>query len=127
MGESLAEYFEALERLKKGKSINLPKGTRITKDAVALEASRGRGSIKKSRPVFSELIHAIDKAASVQSKPKVDAKTKEVKQRASIEKYRRLWEEALARELSLIHELHEVKTELSKLQSGKVVSLSKKQ
>jgi hypothetical protein len=125
MSDALSDYFEALERLKNSKSIKLPKGSRITKDAVALEAGRGRGSIKKSRPAFSRLIEAIDEAAARQARPKVDAKAKAAKQRASTEKYRKLWEEALARELSLIHEVHELKTELTKLKSGKIVSLPK--
>jgi acid stress-induced BolA-like protein IbaG/YrbA len=57
------EYFEALERLKRGQAIRVPKSTRITKDAVAQEAGRGKGSIKKSRPVYSGLIRAIEDAA----------------------------------------------------------------
>ncbi|MEW8646714.1 MAG: hypothetical protein AB2563_11500 [Candidatus Thiodiazotropha endolucinida] len=125
MSNALSEYFEALERLKKGKSINLPPGTKISNDTVALEAGRGRGSIKKSRPVFGSLIKAINDAAAAQIQPRIDAKAMVAKHRDATEKYRRLWEDALARELSLIHEIHELKVELSKRQSSKVTSFTK--
>lgn len=49
--QPLAEYFAALERLKAGKPRIVPKGSRITNDAISLEAGRGKGSIKKSRGV----------------------------------------------------------------------------
>ncbi len=124
MSSTLSDYFKALERLEKGKSINLPPGTKISNDTVALEAGRGRGSIKKSRPVFCSLIKAINDAAAAQALPKVDAKARVKKHRNTAEKYRQLWEAALARELSLIHELHELKTELSKLKSNKVSSFT---
>ena len=63
MSDTLNVYFEALERLKKGRPTSVPKGTRITNDAVAIEAGRGKGSIKKSRAVFRALIEAIAQAA----------------------------------------------------------------
>jgi hypothetical protein len=121
---ALSDYFKALERLKNDKSINIPPGSKISNDTVALEAGRGRGSIKKSRPAFSSLIKAINDAATAQALPKVDAKARAEKHRNTAEKYRQLWEAALARELSLIHELHELKTELSKLKSNKVSSFT---
>ena len=68
-GQPLDDYFAALERLKKGTSKIVPKGTKITNDAVALEAGRGKGSIKKSRLVFADLIAAIDEAAKTQASP----------------------------------------------------------
>jgi hypothetical protein len=60
MADILKEYFAALGRLKEGKPVNVPKGTRITNDSVSLEAGRKKGTIKKSRPIFSDLIEAID-------------------------------------------------------------------
>ncbi len=56
----LDEYNQALERLIKNTPINVPKGTKINKDTVALEAGRKRGSIKKNREIFNELINKID-------------------------------------------------------------------
>ncbi|MET0065541.1 MAG: hypothetical protein ABW076_04270 [Candidatus Thiodiazotropha sp.] len=124
MSKLIDDYYEALDRLKKEQTLKVPKGTRISKDSVALEAGRSRGSIKKSRPTFHNLIQAIEDAANAQKKPKVTNELKTAKYRASAQNYRRLWEEALARELSLIHELHELKTELSKLKSNKVSSFT---
>ncbi|MEW8053277.1 MAG: hypothetical protein AB2809_23220 [Candidatus Thiodiazotropha sp.] len=125
VSNKLSDYYEALDRLQKGQTLNVPKGTKITKDAVALEAGRGRGSIKKSRPIFHDLIQLIQEAATTQVRPIVKAEEKVAKYRAVADKYRLLWEEAIARELSLIHELYELKTELSKLQSTKVTSFTK--
>jgi hypothetical protein len=58
------KYFAALERLK-------ARGEPISNDAVALEAGSGRGSIKKSRPAYAELIAAIDAAAKQLAEAKV--------------------------------------------------------
>jgi hypothetical protein len=52
MSNVLSEYFEALERLTKGRPVNVPKGSKITNDSVSLEAGRKKGTIKKSRPIF---------------------------------------------------------------------------
>lgn len=120
MASALDDYFEALERLKKNQPIRVSKGTKITNDAVALEAGRGKGSIKKSRPVFSDIIDAIVNAAEIQSKSADDIKGKLDRTKGNVEKYRKLYEEALARELSLIHEVHELRKELLKLKSAKV-------
>lgn len=67
----MKEYFEALTRLREGTSTIVPKGTKITKDAVSLEAGRGKGSIKKSRIQFAELIKCIDEAAIEQRQPRL--------------------------------------------------------
>ena len=66
MTDSFLEYYEALERLKKDTPMRVLKGTKITNDAVSLEAGRGKGSIKKSRPIFADLIVAIQIASEQQ-------------------------------------------------------------
>ena len=58
----MQDYWDALERLKSGCPCRVPLGSSINKDTVALEAGRKRGSIKKSRSSFGELIAAIDTA-----------------------------------------------------------------
>ena len=63
---AIADYEEALERLKTGKPIRVAVGTRITNDAVSLEAGRGKGTIKKSRASFAKLILEIEAAAEGQ-------------------------------------------------------------
>lgn len=114
---ALQAYFEALDRLKKNQPDRVSIGTKITNDAVALEAGRGKGSIKKSRVIFSDLIEAIDAAAADQSKPKDDAREKLGRAKDNAEKYRVLYEQALARELSLLHENHELKQRIAALSS----------
>lgn len=120
---TLQDYFAALERLKQGRPNTVPKGTRITNDAVALEAGRGKGSIKKSRPIFYALIQAIDEAATAQSQPKNTEKERLRKAKESAEQCRRDLEAALAREVSLLREVYALKKQLSKLTGGKVLPL----
>lgn len=105
MPNALAEYFAALERLVKGVPTVIPKGTKITNDSVAVEAGRGKGSIKKSRPVFAALIEAIDAAAAAQAQPASVEKAKLKTAREEAKRYRQLWEEALCREASLVKQL----------------------
>ena len=123
MSKVLSEYFQALERLKNGRSIRVSKGTRINKDTVALEAGRGKGSIKKSRPVFKDLIGAIDSAAAEQSIPERQNARRIEKARNEAQSYREKWEQALCRELSLLQEVYALKKELAKLREGDVLPL----
>jgi hypothetical protein len=101
----LKDYFEALNRLKKGKPVNVPKGAKITNDSVSLEAGRKKGTIKKSRPIFSELIAAIDAAAQNEAGTGDALKSRLDEAKAQAARYRILWEEALAREVSLVKQL----------------------
>lgn len=123
MPDILPIYFEALERLKKGRPAVVPKGTKINNDAVALEAGRGKGSIKKSRPIFKDLIEAIDTAAAEQARPQVEVKERFDLAKGSADRYRGLWEEALAREVSLVRELYSVKMELKALTGSSVIPI----
>lgn len=123
MTQPLEDYFEALARLRSGQPIHVPKGVKITNDSVALEAGRGKGSIKKSRAVFSDLIQAIDAAAEEQAKGSNQQKEKLDKAKSTAEQYRRDLEAALARELSLLYELYEVKKRLAKLTGENVLPL----
>lgn len=101
----LDDYFRALDRLIKGQPKRVEKGTKITKDAVALEAGRKKGTIKKSRPIFHDLIIAIDAAAAVSAGPIEKHKDQLSQAKAETAKYRALWEEALVREISLVRQL----------------------
>jgi len=67
--ETIDEYFDALERLKNNTPVQIPKGSKINNDNVSLEAGRKKGTIKKSRPVFGELIEEIKKANEKDIKP----------------------------------------------------------
>ena len=121
--KSIADYYSALDRLVKGRSRIIPRGTKITKDAVALEAGRGKGSIKKSRQAFSNLIADIEKAAAVQSSQKNIEKERLNRAKTKISQLRQQYEASLAREISLINELYSVKKKLAQLSGEKVLPL----
>lgn len=129
MSDILKDYFEALERLKKGKPINVPKGTKITNDSVSLEAGRKKGTIKKSRPIFRDLIEAIDAVAIVETKPGDEMRSRLDEAKAQTARYRELWEEAMAREVSLVKQLWDEREAWAKeraaLSSGKVIPIRK--
>lgn len=105
MSSALTDYFEALERLIKGRPINIPKGSKITNDNVSLEAGRKKGTIKKSRPIFKSLIDAIEAAAGAQLLPLDSTKAALDAAKAEAARYRTLWEEAMSREVSLVKQL----------------------
>lgn len=111
MSDVLQDYREALERLKKGRPTLVPKGTKITNDSVSLEAGRKKGTIKRARPLFKDLIEEIDAAAAEQSKPQDQQKAKIDELKAEVIKYRTLWEEALTREVSLVKQLWDERQE----------------
>lgn len=123
MASALEEYFAALERLRANKPIRVPKDSKITNDAVSVEAGRGKGSIKKSRPIFADIIAAIDAAAAEQAKPKQDSQAKIHKAKDQAAKYRQLYEEAIAREISLVKENYELRKDLAQLGGKKVVRI----
>lgn len=128
MSEILKNYWDALDRLKAGKTVRVAKGTKIHQASVSLEAGRERGSIKNSRPVFKDLIEAIDTAAKAQEKPIDDLRGQLDQAKAEAGKYRILWEEALAREVSLVTELwakRETWEEEQETLSGKVTQFQK--
>ena len=126
MASALIEYFEALDRLKKGQPRVVPKGTKITQDAVSQEAGRGKGTIKKSRPIFADLITAIAEAAAEHPDPQGALTGKLVSAKGAVKKYRGLWEEALAREASLLMELYEAKKTIGKLTGDTVLPIRSK-
>lgn len=127
MPDILKDYFDALERLKRGKAVNVPKGTKITNDSVSLEAGRKKGTIKRSRPVFSDLIEAIDDAAKAESRPQDEMRERLDQAKAEAARYRAMWEEALAREVSLVKELWDAREAWAKereaMVKGKVTQI----
>jgi len=116
MTEAVADYYAALERLKQRRA-------KINNDTVAVEAGRKKGSIKKSRPQFIQLIADIDAASAellaVRNEPEVRL------ERAKIEKktLEQRLDEALEREVALIKELFDLKMELASLRNGAVVPI----
>lgn len=126
MTQPLNDYFEALERLKKNEPQIVQLGTKITNDAVALEAGRQKGSIKKSRAVFSDLILAIDEAATQQSKSLNKPEEKLEKAKEDIAYYKQAWEASMAREVSLLNEVFELKKQLAQLNGSNIFPLNNK-
>jgi hypothetical protein len=116
----LNDYFEALERLKKGTPKIVEKGSSINKDTVALEAGRKRGSIKKSRQIFTSLISAIKAAGTEVADIKDKEKMRAQRLRSKKGEYKKLYEQSLARELSLLHEIRGLKEEIYTLRSGSI-------
>lgn len=115
----LSEYFEALKRIQQGKATRVTNGLRITKDAVALEAGRGKGSIKKSRAVYSELIRAIE-TAELERAEASPAKTYSLrleKIKNAAERNRCDLDATTASLVVRLYEIHELKKEVRLLQS----------
>jgi hypothetical protein len=123
LNHPIHDYFEALERLVAGKPRVVAKGAKITNDAVAIEAGRGKGTIKKSRAVFADLIVAIDRAAEAQPKiaNPIDARLQKLKHH--MEDYRTKWEASVAREVCLLQEIYELKQQLRKLTGANVLPI----
>lgn len=98
------KYYQSLQRL-------IDRGAVISNDTVAMEAGSGRGSIKKSRAAYGELIGAIQKAASEQSqaKAKSDPTPALRKEKALLVQ---LLDSALEREVALLHEIYYLREEL---------------
>jgi len=108
--DTLDDYYNALNRLIENKPIHIPKNSKINNDSVALEAGRKRGSIKKSRPVFNDLIGLINKAQNTSNFEIEQLKKLTKKYRLKSDEYKKLYEKALNRELLLIEELKNLKT-----------------
>ncbi len=123
MGKALGDYFAALERLRHRKPLRIAPGTRISNDAVAREAGRGKGSIKKSRAGFAELIEAIDAAAAEQTEPVYRERERLVRSKESLARYQALLEASIARELSLLRELYRLRVRLGEASGASVVAL----
>ena len=117
MNSALIDYFDALDRLIKDKPNVLPKGSKITNDAVALEAGRNKGAIKKSRLLFSDLIAVISVAKEKQVRECDNGKNRLDTEKQLSAKYRKLYEESIAREINLIREIEDLKGSLLKVRS----------
>jgi hypothetical protein len=109
------KYFEALQRLSASRAP-------ISNDAVALEAGSGRGSIKKSRPAYAELITAIDRAATEQAEAKV-ATDPTPALRLEIHTLTQRLDQALEREVCLLHEVYTLREENRQLKTGRLVAV----
>ncbi|WP_426178464.1 hypothetical protein [Pseudomonas sp. TWRC1-2] len=106
---TLMPYYAALNRLVAGKSEIVPAGTKITLNAVAIEAGRSPGSIKKQRTVYTALIREIKQRAKEQEEQSLpgalkirEAKAKASKAKAEAGSFEDKYKAALGRELMLL-------------------------
>ena len=125
---TLLPYYEALERLVNGAGKILPKGTKITLNAVALEAGKTEGSIKKSRSVYANLIEETKRQSKRQQEltaPGVldvrTARAKTAKAKAESDDFEDKYKASLARELMLLVQLDNVEEQLRKIDRKSVV------
>ncbi|RMR37469.1 hypothetical protein ALP36_04379 [Pseudomonas syringae pv. coriandricola] len=106
----ILQYETALQRLVENKPNILPPGSKITINNVALEAGRGKGSIRKDRECFDELREKT-KAAAAKQKTENSAKPNKGAEKL----FRDLYHKSLARELMLISQIDELDKDLSAL------------
>lgn len=123
---SILKYFEALERLKKNESIIVPIGIKINNDSVSLEAGKSKGSIKKSRIIFTELIKAINDASKFQSQSKLTKNNDSKKLNADIKKFKYLYEQSLGVNLQLVKRLRDLELEIKKLSFKNIIKITDK-
>ena len=81
-----------------------------------MEAGSGRGSIKKARPAYAELIAAINAATKQRVEAKVAADPVFALRREIEELTRRL-DQSLDREVALLSELYDLRAENKQLKS----------
>ena len=103
------QYFAALERLK-------ARGEPISNDAVALEAGKGRGSIKRSRPAHAELISAIEKAIKEQEQEETKVTVDPVPSlKKDIEELKMRLEQSRAAEAVLLKKFYVLQAKVNQL------------
>jgi hypothetical protein len=123
---SLQDYYSALDRIKSGQTKFVSSDTKITNDAVSLEAGREKGSIKKSRAIFAGLIKDIAAAAEQQKKsPEHELGLKLLNSKRLSDEYRCLYEAAMSREQSLVAEVFSLRLRLAQITGENVIPLSK--
>ncbi len=110
--EIIDDYFEALARLKSNSPIRIPKDSKISNDNVSLEAGRKKGTIKKSRPIFDELITAINKTKKKDDALIIEAQTKLNKYKKELQQYKFLYEESINRELMYLEKIDKLEKTL---------------
>jgi len=91
----LDEYYDALKRIKNGKPIRVGLSERLSLKAVAIEAGKSPGAIKKSRPIFHALIADIKLAMEVNKNSKTDDELAVQRYKSEANKWRKLYEDSI--------------------------------
>lgn len=120
------DYYKALERLKTNKPEILQKGSyKINKDTVAMEAGRGRGSIKPARKQFKDLIDDIEEVAKTYNNKALDKlkKTEALASRYKVERdnFQSNYHAALNREMMLVRRLGDLEKKVNQLEAEQKV------
>lgn len=105
---SIEKYFKALDRLIKGKPINVAISSKINNRNVALEAQSDPSAIKKSRLQFQHLIQAIKEAQSKVSAKDNHNKKMMLKHKEKAREFKMLYQKSLNRELMLINKIDKI-------------------
>jgi len=111
----LNHYYAALHRLVVNKPIRVPINSKINNDTVALEAGRKRGTIKKSRASFSNLILEINNASQTVTNSFTSSKSHLKQLKYDISEYKEKYHQSLNREIMLLNRVAELEKELNKL------------
>jgi hypothetical protein len=120
------DYYNALERLRTNKPEVLPKGSyKINQDTVALEAGRGRGSIKPSRPQFEALIGVIEDVANVYNNKDLEklnkAKALAARYKSERDNFQSDYFTALNREMMLVRRLSDLEKQVNQLEAERKI------
>jgi hypothetical protein len=120
------DYYDALERLKTNKPEILSKGSyKINQDTVALEAGRGRGSIKPSRLQFEALIGAIENVADIYNNKDLEklnkAKALAARYKSERDEFRDNYHAALNREVMLLRRVSDLEKQVNQLEAEQKV------
>lgn len=113
-GTGLKELYDALLRLVNNTPVRVPKGTKISRRTVLLEAGKDPSLIRSDREIYEHLIADIEHYAALQKEKsaKKNGQVAELKARIAqlrneAERFEDLWKAALARELFLLEQLDE--------------------
>lgn len=115
-GENIEEYRSALQRL-------VDADTTITLNAVSIEAGRGEGAIKRSRPEFEVLIGEIAAAAKAQKARRREPLALLEVARKRILELEDMLNESAGREISQVKQILQLKEELVRYRGGTVVPI----
>lgn len=113
MASAIIDYIEALNRLVK-------RGVKPTLDAVAIEAGRKKGSIRRGLARHDEIVAAIERAAEkfgkeIEKSKEFQQATRIVKLKKERDQYKQWYDNLLANHLSVIYQLEEQRIEIMEL------------
>lgn len=113
-GAGLKELYDALFRLVNNTPVRVPKGTKISRRTVLLEAGKDPSLIRSDREIYEHLIADIEHYAALQKEKSAkkngqvaELKARIAQLRSEAERFEDLWKATLARELFLLEQLDE--------------------